>query len=343
MKRPLKLIVLVSALLMATIVAFPMKSLDILASDAVVKGVSVLDGGALTHYRTAAATVGAFLSEQRIYVGSKDSASHAHSNALENGMVISIARAVNVTVSVDGILEKKRVPDGTTIERLTLALQADWDKALTYEGDAGRLVVEGERIEFYSWESEILVLTEPIMFDSYEFETTALLMDRSYVRQYGVQGEMQYVVAVVSVGGNERKREIIDEYVVTEPIPEIIDVGVGGKLGTTTDTSSPSFVYVKKYTMNASAYTNGYESTRKNPDDPGYGITKSGVKTQRGIVSVDPSVIPLGTRLYVEGYGYALAADVGSAIVGHRIDLFYENLDEALRFGRRSITVYVLE
>jgi 3D (Asp-Asp-Asp) domain-containing protein len=59
-------------------------------------------------------------------------------------------------------------------------------------------------------------------------------------------------------------------------------------------------------------------------------------------VAVDPAVIPLGTRLYVPGYGLALAADTGGAIVGNRIDLCMEDYGAAWGFGRQMVKVYVL-
>ena len=63
---------------------------------------------------------------------------------------------------------------------------------------------------------------------------------------------------------------------------------------------------------------------------------------QYGIAAVDTDVIPLGTRLYIPGYGEAIAADTGGAIVGDRIDLCMESYSEAMAFGRRDVTVYVL-
>jgi 3D (Asp-Asp-Asp) domain-containing protein len=61
------------------------------------------------------------------------------------------------------------------------------------------------------------------------------------------------------------------------------------------------------------------------------------------LVAVDPKVIPLRTRLYVKGYGYAYAADTGSAIKGSRIDLAVKDKKEEIRFNRKKITVYILE
>jgi 3D (Asp-Asp-Asp) domain-containing protein len=62
----------------------------------------------------------------------------------------------------------------------------------------------------------------------------------------------------------------------------------------------------------------------------------------RGIVATDPDVIPMGTRLYVEGYGEAIAADQGSAIQGNRIDLFFDSRQEAMDWGMKTVQVTIL-
>ena len=75
-------------------------------------------------------------------------------------------------------------------------------------------------------------------------------------------------------------------------------------------------------------------------------IARRGDKAHVGSVrstEVDPAVIPIRTRLYVEGYGYCVAGDIGSAIKGDRIDLGFHNRAAALRFGRRPVTVRVLD
>ena len=78
-------------------------------------------------------------------------------------------------------------------------------------------------------------------------------------------------------------------------------------------------------------------------DGSGAGVTAMGIPATYGVAAVDPSVIPLGTRLYVPGYGEAIAADTGGAIYGYKIDLCMESYEEAMNFGRRTITVYVLK
>lgn len=87
--------------------------------------------------------------------------------------------------------------------------------------------------------------------------------------------------------------------------------------------------------MVATAYTAGCAGCS--------GITAIGLPAGRGIVAVDPRVIPLGTRLYVKGYGSAIAGDTGGAIKGNRIDLGFDTYAAAERFGRQSVRVYVLK
>jgi len=79
----------------------------------------------------------------------------------------------------------------------------------------------------------------------------------------------------------------------------------------------------------------------------GDGITASGAVTKRDVngystIAVDPRVIPLGSRVYVEGYGYAIAEDTGSAIKGNIIDVFFQSKSEAISWGRRSVNIYIL-
>ena len=89
--------------------------------------------------------------------------------------------------------------------------------------------------------------------------------------------------------------------------------------------------------MRASAYTKSIE------EDTYKGITKSGTIVCRGIVSTDPRVIPLGTKLHIEGYGEATALDVGGAIKGNKIDIYMETKKEAMEFGKRDVKVFILD
>ena len=71
--------------------------------------------------------------------------------------------------------------------------------------------------------------------------------------------------------------------------------------------------------------------------------TVTGTWPSRGTIAVDPTIIPLGTRLFVEGYGEGIAEDTGGAIQGHIIDLYMESEDECWAWGRRTVKVRIIE
>lgn len=96
-------------------------------------------------------------------------------------------------------------------------------------------------------------------------------------------------------------------------------------------TSRGGFIRSKPLIMNSTAY-----------DASAGQITKMGTRVCRGTVAVDPRVIPLGSRLYIEGYGEALACDTGGAIKGNIIDVWFPTRGEALRWGRRRVTVWII-
>lgn len=91
-------------------------------------------------------------------------------------------------------------------------------------------------------------------------------------------------------------------------------------------------------TMVATGYDDSWESNYPYYGAPSY----IGLPLARGIVATDPRVIPMGTRLYVEGYGNAIAADQGGAIKGNRIDLFFDSRSEAMQWGMKTVKVTIL-
>ena len=97
----------------------------------------------------------------------------------------------------------------------------------------------------------------------------------------------------------------------------------------------------KEVVMEATAYTAGFESTGKNPGDKGYGEMKTGFYVDSGAIAVDPSVIPLGSVLWVEGYGYGIALDTGGKIKGNIIDVYFEEVPDAIKWGRRQVKVRI--
>jgi len=119
--------------------------------------------------------------------------------------------------------------------------------------------------------------------------------------------------------------------------------------GTTPPLLEDAFDWSKypKHTVTATGYTAGFESTGKKQGHPEYGITYSGVKVKRDLfstVAADLTVFPIGTILFIPGYGYGVVADKGGAIKGNKLDLYYNSVEDVYKhWGKRQVDVYVVQ
>jgi 3D (Asp-Asp-Asp) domain-containing protein len=161
--------------------------------------------------------------------------------------------------------------------------------------------------------------------------STALRPGRSKVVSHGRPGLVELIVSYSQRDGGPVRRHVLSRTVVVVPKPRIVLEGGDAALAMIHLDS------VMRHVMHmvATAYTAATSG--------GSGWTAIGRRAGYGIVAVDPRVIPLGTRLYIPGYGMAIAGDTGGAIVGLRIDLGFDSYRSAIDFGRRDVTVYQLK
>jgi 3D (Asp-Asp-Asp) domain-containing protein len=131
-------------------------------------------------------------------------------------------------------------------------------------------------------------------------------------------------------------RQAISHELVRSAKPAIVLVGTPRTLAQLR-AALPKQALAAALTMEATAYT--ADTATAYPT----GYTATGILAREGVVAVDPHVIPLGTTLFVPGYGIAIAADTGGAIVGNRIDLCMDRYGDAVNFGRRTVQVYILK
>lgn len=90
----------------------------------------------------------------------------------------------------------------------------------------------------------------------------------------------------------------------------------------------------KRYTKKISAHASAYVATGSR--------TSIGLVPYEGIVAVDPRFIPYYTKMYIPGYGIAMAGDTGGDMVHHRVDLFFNDYHRAIQWGRRDVDIYIL-
>lgn len=176
-------------------------------------------------------------------------------------------------------------------------------------------------------------LRMPIPYPTLRRSNSELCDGLSKTIRTGINGEKLCIYRVCIRDGKDVKRELVSSKILKKPVPEIIAVGNRGNL--------PSRGYFSGRNTLIMIAT-GYSPDPA--DNGGYsGRTATGIKVGHGVVAVDPKYIPLGTRLYIEGYGYAIAADTGPAIKGDRIDLGFNTRREANNLGRRQVVVHILD
>lgn len=185
--------------------------------------------------------------------------------------------------------------------------------------------------------SKVEVKGKEVPYTTITEESDKLTKGTTKVVQKGVNG-VNKITETNTYVNNEVAEVTYKEEVVKEPVDEIVHVGTK-EVPTIPNLSTP-VEYSKVLNMNATAYCPCSRCCGSYSN----GYTANGMKAGYGVVAVDRKVIPLGTKLYVEGYGYCVAADTGGAIKGNRIDLCYGSHSAALAsgFGHKNVKVYVL-
>lgn len=290
--------------------------------------------GQVISFESTERDLGAALARQGILLMPQDQVTPALDTELEP--------AQSVNVQVTKAFPVKLTADGKTTEVLTVGKTVAelLDQFGVLLGPKDEISVAREQRVTANMEIRIVrrteltkVNAEEIPFETVKREDESMVEGETREIQAGAPGLKEVTVVAHLEDGKEIKTEVIDEQIVRAPTNRIVAYGTAGVVSR----GGRSYRYVKEMEMSATGYTAGPES---NPN--GTGLTYTGIRAVRGVVAVDPNVIPLGTRVYVEGYGQALAADIGGAIKGYKIDLCFDTVAEALEWGRRPVKVYIL-
>jgi 3D (Asp-Asp-Asp) domain-containing protein len=259
-------------------------------------------------------------------------------------MVLKIKRAYPVTVSCDGKTKNvmtayEKVKDILKEHNIILGKMDQIQPALN------ETVSRNGTIQIIRIKEKMISEKVPIPYESDIRYNDELEQGKIQLIQEGQNGEKEVQYKVVYKDGEEISKDIIKEEIITSAINEIVEKGTARYIATSRGNIRANKVLV----MTATAYNSGYASTGKRPGHPYYGKTCIGTQAKPGVVAVDPRVIPLRTKLYIKSidgsadYGFASAEDVGGAIKGNKIDLYFENPNDIRRFGRRKVEVYILE
>ncbi|MHB9036288.1 MAG: 3D domain-containing protein [Armatimonadota bacterium] len=193
---------------------------------------------------------------------------------------------------------------------------------------------DGMKITVVHVSETIEELRQPIGFETVKTFTKSLRPGLVKVAKTGERGEKVVRYMVRYHDGSPVMRTKIASAVVKQPVNQVVSIGSRGRY-----TSRGEFRTARVLRMSASGYDPGPRSCGRWAS----GRTSCGMTAGYGVVAVDPGVIRLGTKLYIEGYGHAIAGDVGRSIKGNRIDLGFDTYREAIRFGRKRVSVHILE
>ncbi len=296
------------------------------------------EAGVRTPLSAPAATVGEALAALGIPLYPEDRLSPAPETPLVAGMTVRIERARPVAIWADGRLRRLRtrgrtVADALAAAGLTLGPRDLVTPALTTP------LAYGTGIRVVRVREDVQVVEEPIPYRVLWRPDPELEIDRRRVEP-GRPGRLRRRIHTLYHDGRIVRTWEDPPEVVEEPKPEVHYYGTKIVLRTVETPDGP-VTYWRKLWVLATSY---YPSTSgKAPDDPTYGITYTGVRATRGIVAVDPKVIPLHTRMYVPGYGFAQAEDTGGLIRGMHIDLAFDDEDRGKGlWSRRWVMIYLL-
>ncbi len=266
-----------------------------------------------------------------------------------DGDAISINRAFDVQVTVDGSTSIVRMTGGTVADALEM-LGVEYDENDTVSLTEDQKVSDGLAITVARVDYEEYTKTESIPYEKTIKYTNTIKKGATKVWQQGKRGEKTYVYRDRYVDGELVETVLVSEKITKKPVDQITLKGtVAG-----TPMSKPPFdipldeagqpiKYKKMYTGLATAYTNEGGILSE--------WTASGLRAQVGVVAVDPKKIPYGTKLYITSpdgsyvYGYAIAGDTGNGVRRGTLiaDLFMNTVAECYQHGKRTMNVYILE
>lgn len=311
------------------------------------KEVLINDDGRQIMIKTMKTTLRDVLDQSGIKIGEYDYISLPLDAKLQKMKVnkVDIKRAIQVNIVADGV-KTTVMTCKDTVEEVLKDSPVKLSELDKLDGvSPGDKIYKDMEIKVIRVKENYITESISIPYNVITKENNRMDKGKSRVVREGKEGVRQKVYRVVFEDGKEVLREMVKDVVALAPVNKIVEFGT--VLNFTT--SRGEIVrYKKVLDMRATAYTASFKDTGKHPGDPGFGITYTGMKARKGVIAVDPKVIPLGARVYIEGvgsvpdYGFAVAADIGSAVKGNKIDLYFDDQKTVDRWGIKKVRVYIL-
>jgi uncharacterized protein YabE (DUF348 family) len=284
---------------------------------------------------TTSKTVKDFLKEQNIILNEHDEVQPSLNAALKKGMDITVKRAVSLTL-LDGGVKKETWSTSTTVADFLTQQGVSLTELDRVEPALEDKVMENGTINVIRVEKVTDVVEEPISYAVVTNKDENLETGTEKVITEGQEGLISKEYEVTLENGKEVSRVVLNEKRLKDKQDKVVSVGTKAK---PIQVASRGSGNGKEIYVTSTAYTASCNGCS--------GTTATGVNLHANpnakVIAVDPRVIPLGSKVYVDGYGYAIASDTGGAIKGNKIDVFFPSKSDAYRWGRKTVKIKVLD
>lgn len=275
--------------------------------------------GETKNYTTTAWTVEEFFESEKISYCEEDFVSMPVGGFIHDGLEVELIHAYDYKITVDGqTLDYKTLKktvgealeeEGVVLSKLDIVkpgLKKPVKNGMTIV--VKRVVVKEKTVE------------EVLKYKTIKKKDPSMNEGKTKVVREGKNGKAKVTYRITYVDGKETKRKKIKSVTIEPKKNKIVKVG--------TRVTIDGFAYSRKLVVKAYSYTGG-------------GTTAMGTRARVGEIAVDPSVIPLGSRVYIEGFGVRYAEDTGGNIKGNTIDIYMNTMAECRNWGVRYVTIYI--
>jgi uncharacterized protein YabE (DUF348 family) len=283
---------------------------------------------------TTADTVAELLKEQKIVLSKHDQISPRPQTAIKDKMKVGLKKAFHLTY-VDGGKKQQVWATSATVADFLSQQGIQLNTLDRVEPSLTETIAKNGVVNVIRVEKVTDVVEEPVQFAVVTKKDESLEKGKEKTLTKGKKGLVSKQYEVLLENGKEVARKLLSEQKIAEKQDKVVAVGtkdVSLQISRGEETGKEFYVTATAYT----AYCNGCS-----------GRTATGLNLRANpgmkVIAVDPRVIPLGTKVYVEGYGYAVAADTGGAIKGFKIDLFMPSKADAYRWGRKKVKMKILK
>ena len=298
--------------------------------------VELSEGEENTTFYTTKLTVGEALYAQGIPVYLGDLVVPGLTETIEAGSHIHIERSTPVTISADGKTISTRTRGETVADVLAqegLLLQGE-DRVIP---GLGTQIEENTTVQVIRVKEELKIDQEVTPFETTWVPADDMPIDSNEIVTPGQSGVTKTRRRLTYENGQETEVTVEDKWLDQVPMDKKVAYGTAVQVSTLETPDGP-VEYWRHFRALATSYSAA--TSGKPKDHPRYGITRSGLPAGYGIIAVDPKVIPLGTQVYIPGYGVALAGDTGGMIIGRHVDLGFDEDDPPIWY--RWVDVYML-